>query len=118
MCCFSLMKFGVRFLVAETKSLNHFFLSLKAVNALHNLLNSMFSNISCSFVQEKSTCFWEVQEITFSCFLEILKNGLKYLVALTASINMMWRGLGKMLKEQYAVSSSKMKGCINVKTPF
>ena len=51
-------------------------------------MNSLFSNISCSFLQEKSTYFENCQKLCFRIFLEIMKNGLKYLFALTPSIEL------------------------------
>ena len=62
------------------------FFSLREVNFLQNLLILLFLNISCSFLQEKSTYFENFQKIFFRLFLKIMKNGLMYLDALTPSI--------------------------------
>ena len=48
--------------------------SLKAVKSLHNLLNSMFLNMSCSFVDENPHIVRIAKNYVFRVFFEILKN--------------------------------------------
>ena len=83
----SFVKFKLRSIVAETKALKSIFFSLKAVESLQNLLNSLFSNISCSFLQENLHSLRIAKFYVFCVFLEIMKNGLKHLVAVTPSYN-------------------------------
>ena len=50
-------------------------------------MNLLFSNIFCSFFQEKSILhiLKIAKNYVFRVFLEIMKNGLKYLVVVTPS---------------------------------
>ena len=79
------MKFGVRSLVAETKKLTSSFLTLSS-KIIAKSPEFTFLNISCSPLQEISTYFENCHKLCFRVFLEIMKNGLKYLVAGTPSI--------------------------------
>ena len=86
---FNFMKYGFRSLVARTQSLKSSvscFICLKLVGYSQHHLKSMFLNIFCPFVWEKSTLLSFVFFYVFRIFLEIMKNGLRYLVALTPSI--------------------------------
>ena len=64
----------------------------------------MFVNIFCPFVWEKSTLLSFVIFFTFfRVFLEIMKNGVRYLVALTPSIGLrlpVWLETSEMLENR------------------
>ena len=92
------MKYGVRSLVARTQSLNSSFsrlICLKLVGYSQHHLKSMFLNIFCPFVWETSTFlsfvfFFFFFFCVFRVFFEITKNGVRYLVALTPSIKLLY----------------------------
>ena len=101
------MKYGVRYLVAHTQSLKSScscFICLKQVGYSQHHLKSMFLNIFCPFVWERSIllsfvfffvfflfCVFAFFDIFFfffyvcCVFLEIMEKGVMYLVALTPS---------------------------------
>ena len=48
-------------------------------------MNSLYSNTFCSFFKEKSTYLVIAKNYVFRVLLEIMKSGLKYIVAVTTS---------------------------------
>ena len=89
---YNFMKYGIRSLVARTQSLKSSFsrfICLKLVGYSQHHLKSMFLNMFCPFVWEKSTLLSFVDFIRFFFFLRFSRNnenGVRYLVALTPSI--------------------------------
>ena len=87
---YNFMEYGVWSLVARTQSLKSSFscfICLKVVGYSQHHLKSMFLNIFCPFVWEKSTLLSFIYFFyIFRVFLDIMKNGVRYLVALTPSI--------------------------------
>ena len=87
---YNFMKYGVRSLVPRTQLLNSSFspfICLKLVTDSQHHLKSMCLNTFWPFVWEKSTLF-EFPNFfyVFRICLEIMKNGVRYLVALTPSV--------------------------------
>ena len=82
------------------------FVCLKVVEYSQYHLKSMFLNIFCPFVWEKSIILNFVYFFTFFAFyLEIMKNGVRYLVALTPSISNIHirRGILHSVREAYFI---------------
>ena len=90
---YNFMKYGVTSFVARTQSLKSSFsccIRLKLVGYSQHHLKSMFLNIFCQCVWGKSTLLSFVFFYVLRIFLEIMKNGVRYLVALTPSIDCMF----------------------------
>ena len=91
MSFYSFKRYGLRFLVACTKLLKFSFsnfIPLKMMILSQHHLNLTLYTKGYQFVKEKSSVlhFMETKKVV-RVFLKIMKNGLKYLVALTPSIH-------------------------------
>ena len=80
------MKFGLRSLVAETKSLKPSFLTLSSKIIAKSPEFTIFKHILFIFARKIYIFENLAKNDAFRVFLEIIKNGLKYLVAVTPSI--------------------------------
>ena len=83
----SLLKFGLRSLVAETKSLKSSFSHLSSKIIANSAEFTIFIHILVIFARKIYNILRIAKNDIFRVFLEIMKNVQKYLVGVTPSIS-------------------------------